>query len=72
MDSCEMVHVCRSAVGVTFVISERNGASHVRAQRPEMLRAPGQKGDDGGGQWWMASKEQTDCAGEGVQGHALG
>ena len=44
----------------------------VRAQRPEMLRAPGQKGDDGGGQWWMASKEQTDCAGEGVQGHALG
>ena len=37
-----------------------------------MLWAPGQKGDDGGRRWWMASKKQTDCAGEGVQGHALG
>lgn len=37
-----------------------------------MLWAPGQKDDDGGRRWWMASKEQTDCAGEGVQGHALG
>lgn len=64
--------MCRSTVGVTFVISERNGASQVRAQRPEKLWAPGQKDDGGGGQWWMTSKEQTYCAGEGVQGHALG
>lgn len=68
-----------SLIPLSCCVENEAGAGVLKAERcwqiaaPEgKERQPERKGDDGGGQWWMALKEQTDCAGEGVQGSVPG